>query len=289
MTGGEPVACWTDRLELGEGIRALDGRIVLVDILSGRLLAAPDDRTAPLEPLVHLPEPLGAVAPVDGRPGSWIAAAGTGICLIGPDGTPDWLARPEDGAAAVMRMNDASADPHGRFWACSMAYDAREGAGSLYRVDHDGTVTRALDDITVPNGPAFTADGTVMYLADSAHGVIRRYPVDPDTGLPGAPDTFAVFGEGSPDGMTVDAEGALWTAVWGTGTVHRYRPDGALDRRVTVPAVQPAGVCLDGDTLLVTSARHGLTAPGPLDGAVFAVRVDVPGLPTAVYRPKRSA
>jgi sugar lactone lactonase YvrE len=88
--------------------------------------------------------------------------------------------------------------------------------------------------------------------------------------------------------MTTDIEGCLWTAVWGTGQVHRYRPDGSLDRIVDLPAGQPAGLCLggsDGRTLLVTSARIGLAAPGPLDGAVFAVRVDVPGAPAAPYRP----
>ncbi|MFB6782720.1 SMP-30/gluconolactonase/LRE family protein [Streptomyces sp. NPDC056352] len=285
MSVGAPVVQWQDRLGLGEGIRVVDGRIVLVDILTGRLLAGPADRTAPLTELAGLSDPLGAVAPVHGRPGHWIAAAGTGICLITPDGCPEWLGRPEDGAATPMRMNDATADPQGRFWAGSMAYDAVEGAGSLYRVGHDGTVARVLDGLTVPNGPAFGADGTVMYLADSAKGVIRRYPVDPDSGLPGAPDTFAVFDGGSPDGMTVDVEGGLWTAVWGTGTVHRYRADGTLDRRIRLPAVQPAGLCLDGDTLYVTSARHGLAAPGPLDGAVFAVWVGVPGPPASAYRP----
>ncbi|WP_285572607.1 SMP-30/gluconolactonase/LRE family protein [Streptomyces sp. RTGN2] len=284
MTAGTPAVRWADRLGLGEGIRAVDGRIVLVDILTGRLLSGPGDGTAPLTEVARLDTPLGAVAPVHGRPGHWIAAAGTGVCLIAPDGSPEWLARPEDGAATAMRMNDATADPQGRFWAGSMSYDADEGAGSLYRTGHDGSVTRVLDGLTVPNGPAFTADGTVMYLADSAKGVIRRYPVDPAGGLPGAPDTFASFGEGSPDGMTVDDEGALWTAVWGTGTVHRYRADGTPDRQIRLPASQPAGLCLDGDTLYITSARHGLAAPGPLDGAVFAVRVEVPGPPAAAYR-----
>lgn len=288
MTAEAPVVCWQDRLGLGEGIRAVDGDIVLVDILTGRLLAGPTDRAAPLTQLAGLSVPLGAVAPVHGRPGTWIAAAGTGICLIHPDGRTEWLARPEDGAATALRMNDATADPHGRFWAGSMGYGAEDGAGSLYRIDHDGTVIRVLDGLTVPNGPAFSADGTVMYLADSAKGVIRRYPVDPDTGLPGTPDIFAVFDHGSPDGMTVDAEGALWTAVWGTGTVHRYRADGTRTQQVRLPATQPAGLCLDGDTLYVTSARHGLVTPGPLDGAVFAVRVGVPGLPTSAYRPGKA-
>ncbi|GGI95818.1 SMP-30/gluconolactonase/LRE family protein [Streptomyces brasiliensis] len=280
-----PAATRPDRLELGEGIRFTGGRLVLVDILKGRLLAAPDDPTAPLDTLARLPVPLGAVAPVAGRPGSWIAAAGTGICLLTSDGTPTWLARPEAGTRPAMRMNDGTADPSGRFWAGSMSYDADEDAGSLFRVDHDGTVVRVLEDISVPNGPAFSADGRTMYLADSARGVVRRYPVDPETGSLGTPDTFVTVEDGSPDGMAVDGEGAVWIAVWGTGTVRRHLPDGTLERTVRLPASQPAGVCLEGDVLHITTATVGLTAPGPYDGALFSVRVGVPGPAAAEYRP----
>lgn len=165
------------------------------------------------------------MAPVADRPGTWIAAAGTGICLLAPEGSTTWLARPEAAAPLPMRMNDATADPCGRFWAGSMSYEADEGVGALYRVDHDGTVVRVLDGITVPNGPAFTADGRTMYLADSARGIIRRFPVDPVTARLGAPEAFVTVDEGSPDGMVVDVEGAVWVAVWGTGEVRRYLPD----------------------------------------------------------------
>ncbi|MGW0145403.1 SMP-30/gluconolactonase/LRE family protein [Streptomyces sp. NPDC003333] len=284
MTTAPPRPTHPDRLELGEGVRWTGTGVVLVDILAGRLLAAPTDGTAALRTLAELPVPLGAVAPLAGHHGAWVAAAGTGICLVRADGTLRWLARPEDGAPVPMRMNDAVADPFGRFWAGSMAYDAHEGAGSLYRLDRDGTVVRVLDGITVPNGPAFTPDGSLMYLADSARGVVRRYPVDPATGDLGTPRPFVTVQDGSPDGMAVDAEGAVWIAVWGTGTVRRHLPDGTLDRTLRLPARQPAGVCLAGDVLHVTTARVGLDAPGPDDGALFTVRVDVPGTPTPACR-----
>jgi len=284
MTTAPPRAARPDRLELGEGVRWTGTEVVLVDILAGRLLSAPQDETAALRTLAELPVPLGAVAPVAGHHGTWVAAAGTGICLLRPDGSVHWLARPEDGAPAPMRMNDAVADPFGRFWAGSMAYGADDGAGSLYRLDRDGTVVRVLDGITVPNGPAFTPDGSLMYLADSARGVVLRCPVDPATGALGDPRPFVTVEDGSPDGMAVDAEGAVWTAVWGTGTVRRYLPDGTLDRTLRLPALQPAGVCLAGDVLHITTARVGLSAPGPDDGALFTVRVDVPGTPTPACR-----
>ncbi|MFD5650173.1 SMP-30/gluconolactonase/LRE family protein [Streptomyces sp. NPDC127039] len=97
MTDPAPLGA-PDRLELGEGIRWADGRLVCVDILTGRLLTPDDDGTAPLRTLARLDAPLGAVAPVAGRPGTWIAAAGTGICLLTPGTDPEWLAGPERSA-----------------------------------------------------------------------------------------------------------------------------------------------------------------------------------------------
>lgn len=122
---------------------------------------------------------------------------------------------------------------------------APPGAGSLYRTDPDGTVARVLDGLTIANGPAFTADGTTMYLADTAAGTILRCRTDPLSGdLLGSPETFAHLrdDEGSPDGMTLDAEGCLWVALWGAGAVRRHHPDGHLLHTLTVPAPHPTSV-----------------------------------------------
>ncbi|MZD03520.1 SMP-30/gluconolactonase/LRE family protein [Streptomyces sp. SID5785] len=286
VTPGSVTALGTERLELGEGPRWTDRGLVLTDILAGRLYGAGPG--GPLRELLGLPCPLGAVAPVAGRPGVWIGAAGTGICLLRSGRPPHWLRRPEQDAARPFRMNDGAADPAGRFWAGSMAYDGRPGAGTLARVDHDGTVTTVLDGLSVPNGPAFTADGRTLYLADSARGRILRHPVDPGTGELGEGSVFASVSGGSPDGMAVDRDGGLWSAVWGAGVLHHYRADGELAQVVPVPVRQPAGLCLggpDGRTLFVTSARVGLADPGPLDGAVLRLRVAVPGAPADSFRP----
>lgn len=292
MTATEPgnaTARWSDRLELGEGARWVDGRLVLVDILSGRLLA--DSGRERLDVLAALTVPLGAVAAIHGTTDTWIAAAGTGVCIVTGTGTVTWLSRPEDRAHHRMRMNDAIADPAGRLWAGSMAYDAAEGAGSLYRVDRDGTVSKALDGITIPNGPAFTDDGTTMYLADTARRLVHRILVDPASAALSEPEPFVDLtgGCGYPDGMTVDRDGGVWIALWGAGAVHRYRPDGELDRVIELPAAQPTSVCLggaDGCLLHITTATYGLRAPGPHDGAVFTATVDVPGSASARFRPE---
>ncbi len=291
-----PVPRWSDRLELGEGARWVDGRLVLVDILTGRLLAGDGGggSDGPLDVLAELSVPLGAVAPVTGAPGVWIAAAGTGVCVLTRAGDVAWLGHVEHDARTPMRVNDAVADAHGRLWFGTMAYDAAEGAGSLYRVERDGSIGRVLGGVTIPNGPAFRADGGVMYLADSARGSVHRYRVDAESGQLSAPSLFADFTDldGGPDGMTVDAEGGVWIANWGGAAVRRYTPDGEPDRVVGLPALQPTSVCLGGDDgrlLHVTTATHGMNPPGPDDGAVFTVPVDVPGFAAAGFRAEARA
>jgi sugar lactone lactonase YvrE len=281
--------------ELAEGGRWIDGRYVYVDILSGRLFELRDGtESATPRQLARLDVPLGAVAPVGDRPGAWIAAAGTGIALLTADGALEWLDRPEDRTPIPSRMNDGVADPAGRFWAGSMAYDGTPGAGSLYRTDLDGTVVGVLDGLTIANGPAFTADGMNLYLADTAVGTILRCRVDPLSGdLVGGSETFARLreGDGSPDGMTVDEEGCLWVAMWGAGTVRRYHPDGHLLHTLTVPAPHPTSVCLppDDNRLYVTTARYGVKNPTAASGAVLSVPVPVAGTAACSWRRPRPA
>jgi sugar lactone lactonase YvrE len=237
--------------------------------------------------LARLDVTLGAVAPLAGRDDEWIAACGTGIALMRAGGRLEWLDRPEDSNRVRARMNDACADPAGRFWAGSMAYDFTPDAGSLYRVDGDGTVTRVLDGVTISNGPAFDAAGTTMYFSDSARARIDRFDVSPETGALSERSVFAQLKAGTenPDGMAVDDEGHLWVAVWGASEARRYRPDGTLAETIRVPTRQPSSVCLFGSEeprLFITSAATGLS--DELAGALFAVPASVGGRPADAFR-----
>ena len=287
MTATVSPETWsTDRLTLGEGGRWIDGRLHLVDLVAGRLLVAHADAGRPLHELLSVEVTLGAVAQIRDRPGSWLAVMGAGIGLIDDAGGIEWLARPEDDNPASVRMNDGGVDARGRFWAGSMADDGTAGAGSLYRVDRDGSVTRMVDGLSIANGPTFSPDGRSLYLADSAVGIVYQYDFDVDAGELGDRSPFVRIqpDDGLPDGMTVDVEGGLWVALWGGSAVRRYRPDGVLDRTIALPAAQPTSVCLggpDGLDLYITSASVGLANPGPDDGAVFHVRADVAGIPAA--------
>jgi sugar lactone lactonase YvrE len=272
------------RYQLAEGARWVDGRLVFVDITAGRLYELTDGGP---RLLVDLDVPLGAVAPVHGQPGTWIAAADTGIALLDTTGGVEWLARPEDGAPQPRRMNDGVCDPAGRFWAGSMAFDETEGNGALFRVDPDATVTRVIDAMTIPNGPAFSADGRLMYLADSVERRIWAYDLDPVTGELGERRDFATIDGANPDGMTLDAEGRLWNAVWGGSRVTCYRPDGTTQHTIELPARQPTSVCLADGALFETTAAVGLDDPHESDGAVLRLPVDAAAPPASAFRLSR--
>ncbi|MFD8322985.1 SMP-30/gluconolactonase/LRE family protein [Kitasatospora purpeofusca] len=305
-----------DRFQLGEGARWHAGRLYFVDLLQGALYSlgggpgpgpdggggpgpgpdggggpgpGPDGGGGPADPRPEARSdvPLGAVAPVHGRPGEWIAAAGPGIALLRPGALPHWLARPEEGAPRPMRMNDAACDPVGRFWATSMAADAEPGAGSLYRVDRDGSARRVLTGLTVPNGPVFDGAGSTLFLADSARGLIASHAVDPGSGRLGPARPFVRLepGEGKPDGMTVDDAGYLWVALWGAGRVRRYDPRGRLCEEVAVPTPNVSSVAFGGGLMHVTTARHRLAEPDAWAGAVLARRSGVTAPPAAPFRP----
>lgn len=278
----------THKFLLGEGPRWVGDRFLFVDILNGKLFELEHDSSEP-KMLVHLGDiPLGAVAPTTS--GRYIVAAGGGVALLA-QGELHWLGEPEANRSTSMRMNDAVADSKGRFWAGSMAYDNTEGAGSLYRVDSDGSVNKVLGDLTIPNGPAINADADIMYLADSALGVVYRIEID-EAGELGPREVFLnrdQFGAASPDGMTIDAEGNLWVALWGGAEVHAYNTQGNLTKRVAVGANQVTAPCFGGpemQTLLITTAAVGAEDDDHAAGELFTVAAGVSGLPAAIFDDK---
>src|SRR5262249_39828949 len=156
------------------------------------------------------------------------------------------------------RTNDGKCDRRGRFWVGTM-HNTVGGlpAGSLYRVDGDHSVHRMASAITIPNSLAWSPDDRTMYFADSSQRSIRSYAFDSETGDIADQRVFAQLSDGTgvPDGSTVDEAGFLWTAIYGGGRLHRYAPDGRLDRTVDLPMGQPTSCAFGGadfGTLYVT-------------------------------------
>jgi sugar lactone lactonase YvrE len=182
-----------------------------------------------------------------------------------------------------VRMNDGACDPKGRFYCGSMAYDFATGRGKLYRLDTDGTVDTIFDGVTISNGLGWSPDATKAYYIDTP---TRRVDVcDPDL-TTRRPFVEISSDAGSPDGLTVDAEGGVWVALWGGSAVHRYSPDGELDAVVPVAARQVTSCAFGGDdraTLFISTSAENLADPEPGAGALFTVQPGVRGLPTLTY------
>ncbi len=146
-----------------------------------------------------------------------------------------------------QRFNDVIADPEGRVYAGAMD----GGPGHLYRFDLDGTVTEILGGLGIPNGMGFTPDLTGMYFTDSVPHKIYHFDYDRKTGALSNQRVFAEIPPelGLPDGMTMDAEGYVWSAIWYGGRIKRFAPDGTLAQEIMIPANQTASVTFGGPNL----------------------------------------
>ncbi|PZG17391.1 SMP-30/gluconolactonase/LRE family protein, partial [Nonomuraea aridisoli] len=172
-----------------------------------------------------------------------------------------------------IRMNEGGCDPDGRFYIGSMAYDAGPGRGSFSVAGPDGVLRVVLPEVTISNGFDFSPDGRLAYYADTATGRVDVLDYDPDGGLSGRRPFVTVDpAQGAPDGLTVDAEGGVWVALWEGAAVHRYTPAGRLDAVVTLPMRKVTAVAFGGDDLdrlfITTSALDVDRAGQPLAGAL---------------------
>jgi sugar lactone lactonase YvrE len=192
-------------------------------------------------------------------------------------------------------MKDAACDPQGRCWAGSVADEHRPGGGALYRLDRDGRAELVLDGLTISNGLGWSPDGSTMYLVDSIPGVVHAFAFDGEAGTVAGGSVLITVPEdvGAPDGLTVDAAGDLWVAIYGGGCVRRHGPDGGLRQVLRVPAEQSTSCGFGGPglaTLYVTTATEHWTdeqcAAAPGAGLVYRLGTDAVGRPAAPFRPQ---
>lgn len=191
------------------------------------------------------------------------------------------------------RFNDGKVDRRGRYWAGSMNdEDWQEPSGAVYRVGPDGVPHRVLDDVVCANGLGWSPDDRTFYCGESFRYAIFGYDFDADTGALSGRRVFAEAGRdgGFPDGLTVDADGGVWSVHNGAGRVVRYAPDGQVTHVADMPVPQPTSCIFGGSDLgilYVTTSRQGLD-PGqlarfPRSGSVFAVRPGMAGLPEPLF------
>jgi sugar lactone lactonase YvrE len=275
--------------ELGEGPLWDERRQCLwfVDIMQGRVHQF--DPISGADRVIDIGEPVGAIA-LSSR-GDAIIPTHTGFYRLDLDSGVKTRIASVEADRADNRMNDGYVDPRGRFWAGTMSMSGRRH-GSLYRLDPDGRVWQTLTGLTVSNGLDWSPDGRRMYFVDTVTGGVDLFDFDMDTGMMSNPRVFAAIppAAGFPDGLIVDAEGFVWVALWAGGALHRYAPDGTLDRVVKVPVTHPTKAAFGGpdlSDLYITTAWIELTpkarAAQPHAGGLYRCRPGVRGQPVTLF------
>ncbi|MDC0263881.1 SMP-30/gluconolactonase/LRE family protein [Verrucomicrobia bacterium] len=235
---------------------------------------------------------VGCVVRTSG--GDLLAGGQEGLLKLNPDsGEVTSLQNPEPDLP-VNRFNDGKCDPQGRLWAGTMSCEEEEGAGSLYRITNEGSVKRMVESVTISNGLAWSQDGRTMYYIDTPTRHVDAFDFDPVEGeISNRRHVIEIPKDmGYPDGMTIDAEGKLWVALWAGWGVGRWDPStGELLAKVQLPVECVTACCFGGKdyrTLYITTASRDLDEEGhkeqPQAGGLFAVDVGLAGLPTPVFK-----
>ncbi|MGW5901592.1 SMP-30/gluconolactonase/LRE family protein [Streptomyces althioticus] len=266
--------------ELGEGATwdPATRRLLWIDILNSRVHTY--DPATGRRTVRRTEQHVGAVKPRAG--GGLVLNLRDGVGLLDADDTFRWL---HHEPVAGRRGNDAAVAPDGSLLAGTMRYDEATGGGTLSRVTGDGTATVLLDDVTVSNGTGWSPDGRLMYYIDTPTRRVDVCDFGEDGTIAGRrPLAEIEEGAGFPDGLTVDADGCVWVALWDGGAVRRYTPSGELDRVIELPVPRVTCCAFGGPgltDLYVTTARVGLAAPHPLAGSLLVV----PGAGKGVAQP----
>jgi sugar lactone lactonase YvrE len=256
------------------------GELVWVDVEQGRLHRGDPDTGR------FTSRDVGGVLPtvLPRRDGGLVLAlrdtlVTTSTGELGTGETSERLARlsdlPED-----LRFNDGGCDPIGRLWIGTMSVSRRPDA-ALYRLEGDGALVPVVRGLTVSNGIDWSPDGATLYHVDTPTARIDAYDYDVADASIGGSRCFVELPGRRPDGLTVDAEGGIWVALFGTGEVHRYAPDGSRTEVVEIPTPQTTSCAFGGDgfdRLFVTTANVGDGATAGDDGGAGAIFVCTPGV-----------
>jgi len=178
------------------------------------------------------------------------------------------------------RFNDAIADPEGRVFCGTMPTDARPG--HLYRLDVDRSLAQMEGSLGISNGMGFSPDLKYFYHTDSTARIIYRYDYERSGGgLSNRRELIRTSGQGVPDGLTVDAEGYIWSARWDGSMLVRYTPAGAVDQTIYIAARKVSSVAFGGsgygDIYITSGGGDNKVREGSNAGALFRVQMGIKG------------
>lgn len=276
---------------LGEG-PAWDAQkhlLTWVDIYAGHLHIF--DPGSNSDETLKVDAPLGCAAPT--RSGNLILGLRNGIATLElASAKLTYLTHPEAHLPG-NRFNDGKCGPDGRFLAGTMDNSEKEASGALYSYAPDGTLKTLIGGVRISNGLAWSPDHKTLYYIDTPTFNVMAYDYDLATGEIANPRVAISVPPalGWPDGMTSDAEGRLWVALWGGAAVTVWHAGtGKLLEKIAIPAKNVTACAFGGENgteLYITSARKGLDpadlAAYPATGGLFRLQTDVTGMPTFVF------
>jgi sugar lactone lactonase YvrE len=279
------------RAELGEGpVWDTEASCLwFVDILRGRV-----HRFDPVTQSLRTYDVgcmVGAVAPTEA--GDLVLAVHNGFARLDLSTGHVRMIADVEADRPDQRMNDGKCDAAGRFWAGTMALDERAGAGALYRLDPGGRVDVMVAYVSISNGLDWTDDGRLMYFVDSPTQSIDVFDFDLAAGTIANRRSLLRIGpaHGTPDGLTLDADGYIWVSLWGGGAVRRYAPDGRLDAVIRLPTTYATSCTFGGPDmrdLYITTATIRLSdkerVNQPQAGGLFRCRPAVGGRPAHRFK-----
>ena len=193
-----------------------------------------------------------------------------------------------------VRLNDGRADPLGNFWVGSMKNnvlpdgqlgDVAPGEGILYRIAADGSVTEWRHGLGISNTLCWSPDRRTFYFGDTLANEVYAFDYHAaDGSISDERPFFTGFGRGAPDGSAIDSEGFLWNCRYGGSCIARIAPDGSLAEAIEMPVTNITTCTFGGAdlmTLYITTAGGGPAER--LAGSLYAMRVEVPGMPENRY------
>jgi len=268
-----------DGLTFPEGPRWHDGRLWFSDFYSHRVLAV--DLEGKLETIVEVPQrPSGLGWTRDGK---LLIVSMLDRRLVRLDGTA--LATVADlSALAGGPCNDMVVDQQGRAYVGNFGFDRHKGEAQrttcIVRVDPDGRITKAADDLMFPNGTVITSDGKTMIVGETFAHRLTAFDVAAD-GTLSNPRLWARVEGCYPDGICLDAEGAIWVSDPFGHRLLRVFAGGRIAHEIPLSPRGAYACMLGGDdrrTLFVcTNSGSGPSMADKRDGRIETLRVDVPG------------
>lgn len=268
-----------DGLVFGEGPRWHDGQLWFSDMHAHRVMTVNlDGKTETVAEVPGQPSGLGWLP--DGR---LLVVSMTDRRLLRLD--PDGLTEAADlRELASYHCNDMVVDRQGRAYIGNFGFDfiAQQpfAPAEIVLVTPDGNARVVADEMAFPNGSVITPDGRTLIVGETYSARLTAFDIKPDGSLTGR-RVWAQLEQAVPDGICLDAEGAIWVASPMSAEVLRVREGGEVTHRIKV-STQAYACMLGGPerrTLFVLTAEttNPDEARAKKSGRVETVEVDIPG------------